>query len=796
MKRNRLIHDFILLTALLVASAFTSNQPAALASKARSDYQSSRSMDLTDQFFFNGYHTVLAHYQHMDDVARDHPDLVRLVTYGMSWRKTNGKSDGYDLRAICITKLRPGDCELDPNTNKPRFLMIAGIHSREITTPELAWMWIDKLVNGYGGFASDPEVISLLDYSEMWVIPIANPDGSAMVEKGGDQPYFQRKNANTSLGNCRTASRVGSGELPDVSQSGVDLNRNFSWTWGLGGVISNDPCHVNYLGVGAASEPEVSSLQNLFRLLFQDQRGPAWSDAAPLSTNGLMISLHSTGNDVMFPWGTGGKAPNDRELRTLAHRLSYRPGWPELYATGRPSEIYYDVSGSMDDQLYGDLGIPSFTFEIGENKDYEENVPSGPCSGFMPPVGCVITFFNLNEDAFMYAAKSARQGYATSQGPVASYALAEPGMVRFFMNDAAYGYSPKDREHPSSQIIAAAEYYVDAPPWAGGVPCAMTAEDGAFDEVTEVVSANLVAGLSNGRHLVYGRGRDIEGNWGPVMTDFVFIDSNTPQNGSCIPPAVPPSANINLSAATLINGMPTFFARAGSPIDFSGNATDPDSDNLVLHWDWGDSSPLNKITYLVNPSKADSLSSSSSETLGMVDSQTHTFELPNLYTIKFWAEDDTGAVSPVQSAVVIVTANVDTDRTRSTEYWRHQFRQEGKTDFDEDTLLRYLAITDFLSSDFNQVRDASTVAAALDVLLMQQEGDDTRERLDRELLTAWLNFANGAIEYHELLDIKADDDSDNTFAELVKQAELVRLDSSATRAEIREQKNILHHINH
>ena len=689
--------------------------------------------------------------------------------------------------------------------------MIAAIHAREITTSELAWMWIDKLVNEYGGYASDPEVTSLLDYSEMWVIPVANPDGRAIVESGGDQPYFHRKNANTSEGNCPAASRYGNGNGTGQPQFGVDLNRNFSWTRGLGtpgpiddptslaGTFSPDPCNLRYLGKDNTTEPEVSYLENLFRLLFQDQRGTAGSDAAPLSTNGLMISLHSTGNFVLFPWGTGDKAPNDRELRTLAHRLSYRPGWPELYTTGRPSEVYhYDASGTTDDQLYGDLGIPSFTFEIGEDGIGGENVP-GTCSGFMPPItpiNCPLSLWLQIEDAFMYAAKSARQGYATSQGPVASYALAEPGMVRFHMNDAAYGYSPNDPEHPSSQIIAAAEYYLDAPPWAGAVPCALSAEDGAFDEVAETISARFdAAALSEGKHLVFVRARDIEGNWGPVSASSIVVDSNTPQNGSCISPV---SAKIDLSAATLINGIPTFFARAGMPIDFTGYTNNPGNEDLVLRWDWGDGSPVNEIMYLANSPNSDILQSLSVQPRDVMDPQTHTFALPNLYTIRFWAEDSDRGVSPVDSAFVIVTGNAGAGQSKPTEYWQHQFSQQGKIDLDETTLLGYLAITDFLSSVFNEARDVATFASAQDVLFMQRKGGDATEQFDRELLTLWLNFANGAMEYHEFLDlkIKGDHYPSNTFVELVNYAESVRLNPSAADAEIREQKNILHNINH
>ncbi|MGQ9815551.1 MAG: hypothetical protein ACUVR3_10435, partial [Candidatus Roseilinea sp.] len=59
--------------------------------------------------------------------------------------------------------------------------------------------------------------------------------------------------------------------------------------------------------------------------------------------------------------------------------------------------------------------------------------------------------------------------------------------------------------------------YVDAPPWAGGVPIPMAAVDGSFDAVSEQVLATLDSNsLSLGRQLVFVRGRDADGNWGPA----------------------------------------------------------------------------------------------------------------------------------------------------------------------------------------------------------------------------------------------------------------------------------------
>ena len=258
---------------------------------------------------------------------------------------------------------------------------------------------------------------------------------------------------------------------------------------------------------------------------------------------------------------------------------------------------------------------------------------------------------------------------------------------------------------------------------------------------------------------------------------------------------VDPTAEIDESGAILVNGIPTFIAHAGEPIDFKGRSTDPGSDDLYLSWDWDDGPPSPDVTtvYLVNPPNPDPFPSPSVQPRDVTDMQTHTFADACLYAISFLAEDDDGG-NGADTANVIITGNAD--RARSSGYWQHQYHGNGKLDFDEATLECYLAIVDYVSLVFNESRDASTIEKAYDVLFLKQNGGSAAEQFDRELLTVWLNFANGAIEYDELVDSDGDGVDDTPLYAVVAAAEAVRLDPNATEAEIREQKNILHHLRH
>ena len=259
---------------------------------------------------------------------------------------------------------------------------------------------------------------------------------------------------------------------------------------------------------------------------------------------------------------------------------------------------------------------------------------------------------------------------------------------------------------------------------------------------------------------------------------------------------VDPTADIDLSGSILINGVPTFLAHAGDPLDFSGRSTDPGSDDLTVRWDWGDGSPVESTTYLVNPPNPDPFPSPSIQPRDVTDLKTHTFAGACLYEVSLWAEDDDGGTSTVDTVNVIIVGNAD--EVRSAGYWKNQFRSHltghGHSDFDQPDLECYLEIVGYMSLVFDEVRDASTFASAHDVLSVKKTAEMS-ELLDRQLLAAWLNFANGSIEYDELVDTDGDNVPDTAFADALAAAEAVRLNPAATHAELEEQKDILERIN-
>ncbi len=521
------------------------------------------SITTLDSTFFGGYRTVDEHEAHLDAVAAAYPNLATLYDYGDSWLKVNGRPNGNDLTAICLTNKQPGDCALTPNSAKPRALIMAAIHARELQTSEVAWRLIDELTQNY---ATDPDIRHILDTTEVWIIPVANPDGREIVESGGNSPYLQRKNANDSDGNCR---------VPPSSSNhfGVDLNRNAS-VYNYGGVgTTSDPCAQTYRGTGPASEPEQASLEALFRSLWPDQKAGPNDPVGPGAT-GTLITMHSFGDLVLLPPGAGGVTPDDDGLRALAFRMSHYNG----YRTGTGPEILYGVTGATDDWAYYELGVAAFTYELSPS--------SGSCSGFTPPYSCIDSLvWPANRDALLYAIKAADTPYATAQGPTTTSVAASPSVeqgeevvVEAVIDDDAYGTTGVSR--PSSVAVVEAEFYLDQAPSAGGSPSPMAPADGSFNEDEEATVATIdTDGLAVGEHTVFVRGRNTAGFWGPITaTSFVVtepVDDRPIAFDQAVATAVDEALAVTLTAEDP-EGQTLSYSLVGGPSNGSLSGAAPD----------------------------------------------------------------------------------------------------------------------------------------------------------------------------------------------------------------------------
>jgi hypothetical protein len=480
--------------------------------------------------FYGGYKTVEEIYAYLDQVVAAYPTLAEKVDIGDSWCKAHPGSctlpnpnNGYDLWVLHITN----QAIAGP---KPVFWFDAAIHSREIATPELAMRFISLLLDDY---ATNADSHWLVDYHDIWVMPTLNPDGHHIVESGGggNSPYYHRKNANNTNG-CTTWPPT------PFTQFGVDINRNFSFLWNCCSGSTNVPCDQTYHGVSAVSENETVAVENQIRTLVPDQRGPNLTDAAPITTTGVLQSLHTVAELNLFPWGwTSNHSPNDADLRNIGAHMSATNAGGNGYDYGQTPELLYIVDGDSVTWAYGELGMAAYTTELGG-------------SDFLPDYSEIPGLWDQNRGMLTYLAKIARTPYLTTRGPDANTVAASPALVEQGTPStltASINYAWTGNTY--AQNVADAEYYIDTPPWAGGTAIPMT---GSFTGQTVAVQATVSTGaLSIGRHILFVRGRGVNSysgfqSWGPisaVFLDVVPVGAITPSpTATALQPSATPTA--------------------------------------------------------------------------------------------------------------------------------------------------------------------------------------------------------------------------------------------------------------
>jgi carboxypeptidase T len=444
---------------------------------------------------YSCYRTVEETFATAQALVSANPTLAAWTDVGDSWEKS-ASLGGYDMLVLKLTNSAiPGP--------KPKLFATSALHAREYATAELMTRFAEYLVNNYG---TDADATWLIDHHEIHLMLHANPDGRKQAETG----ISWRKNTNQNY--CS----------PTSNYRGADLNRNFEFNWGCCGGSSGVECDLTYRGPSPASEPETQSIQNYLLAQFPDQRGPLDTDPAPDDATGIYLDIHASGKLVLWPWGhTSDPAPNSTQLQTLGRKMAYWNDHSPEQAIG-----LYPTDGTTDGFSYGELGLASYCFELGTR--FFEN-----CTYFED------TIVPDNMPSLIYAAKVVRTPYMTPAGPDAySFSLGAgatpPGVpggtpvtLDATVDDTRYNNS--NGTEPT-QNVAAAEYYLDTPPWVtGATALSMSASDGSFNSSVEGVQATIdTTSLSAGQHLVFVRGQDSAGNWGAFSAVFLYVETQGP----------------------------------------------------------------------------------------------------------------------------------------------------------------------------------------------------------------------------------------------------------------------------
>ncbi len=189
------------------------------------------------------YPTYDAYVNMMYKFASDYPNICQIVEAGNSVLG----------RKILFAKISDN---IDQRETEPQFMYTSTIHGDETTGYVLMLRLIDSLLTSYG---TDVRITNLIDNIEIWINPLANPDGTY---HSGDSTVYGATRYN---------------------DNGYDLNRNF-------------PDPVN--GVHPEQQQETTVFRN-----FQE------------ANNFLLIANFHGGTEVVnYPWDTWSNTGTDSRI--------------------------------------------------------------------------------------------------------------------------------------------------------------------------------------------------------------------------------------------------------------------------------------------------------------------------------------------------------------------------------------------------------------------------------------------------------------------------------------------------
>lgn len=264
-----------------------------------------------------GYIDLSEMYSEVESLHARYPDLTDIDTLVFTAQYN------FPVVALKIHGTSP-----DTYAGGKSFLLMGNHHAREWQTVTLPLFYADSILSAYD---SDADIKKLIDSVFIVIVPSVNPDGYYYSHDLANN--FWRKNRSYRSGNY-----------------GVDLNRNYPGgtnaitesDWGYVGqdaathYLSNEL----YCGPYQASEREVRAIMALFNIY----------DFT------LSISLHSYGEEIMWPWGSISNNGIDSILlqetaEKIASRMRKQDGITIYDAYS--SYNLYPSTGDSDDWIYG-----------------------------------------------------------------------------------------------------------------------------------------------------------------------------------------------------------------------------------------------------------------------------------------------------------------------------------------------------------------------------------------------------------------------------------------------------------
>ena len=260
------------------------------------------------------------------EMMQDDIEQLKAQYPGLITSKVIGKS--VDGRNIYAVKLGKGKTEIFMNGSH---------HAREWLTTNLLMEMIDTYSQAYvknttvGGYNAR----KILNNTSIWFVPMVNPDGVSLVQKGA----FSAKRPAEVI-------RINGGSTNfnrwKANIRGVDLTRQYLADWGNIRNNRTSPSYMNHKGIAPLNEPETKAVYN-----FTNQHNFKTA-----------VSYHSSGEVLYWDY----KLKSGTVQRSLSYRLANmirnKTGYRLVMAGPNPS------GGGYTDWFIQSKRLPAFTPEI------------------------------------------------------------------------------------------------------------------------------------------------------------------------------------------------------------------------------------------------------------------------------------------------------------------------------------------------------------------------------------------------------------------------------------------------
>ena len=407
---------------------------------------------------FPCYRDITAIYQSMQNLKSSYPNLVKLNQIGSSW-------DGMPIYALEITNQ-------SINESKPRLVLVSGLRANAFAPLELSLRFAEELLANYGESAEDSWI---LDYLELDLILLANPDGRLKAELQAEQG-LEISWQNNVHNSC-----------PE-NETGVRLNRNFPYQW-RGSVTES--CDAAYSGESPGSEAESQAIVNyLIALKAEEERI-------------LLLHLDAIENEMLSPFRYNPVAENNYidELYTLGKKITYN----SLVKPYRQNESGYPATyGTLVDFAYGELDIPSLLFTMGSSMAGGHATECWYFDEYL---------LEANLAALKQALKLSSEPFQRAYGPDLEIESLSYQQNSIIISGGADDYTKWFNGADQYSSVKRIEYSIDLPPWhpqAELYPVTKIEQDSIYRFYARFELEIPTEGLSEGKHRIYFQAWDEE----------------------------------------------------------------------------------------------------------------------------------------------------------------------------------------------------------------------------------------------------------------------------------------------